>query len=296
MGALETVRNWGRMVKFSHSIFALPFALSGAVLAAADHGIRAYQAFWIVVAMVGARNAAMGFNRLADHEHDLRNPRTAGRELPSGRLSRRAVWLFTLALSALFVLASFRLNTLCGLLSPLALLIILAYSYTKRFTWASHLWLGLSLSMAPVGGWVAVRGSFAEVAWLLGAAVLMWVAGFDVVYACQDVDFDRKTGLHSVPARFGIGPALFFARLLHAGALTALIVVGIVADLHPVYWFGLLAVGAILIWEHRLVKPDDLSDLGAAFFNMNAVVSVIYLAAVLVAVALPGLAGWWRTG
>jgi len=291
MGALGTIRVWARMVKFSHSIFALPFALSGAVLAAADRGIGADKIFWIVVAMLGARNAAMGFNRLADQEYDARNPRTAGRALPMGLLSRQAVWVFTVVLSGLFVLASFQLNRLCGLLSPLALFIILGYSYTKRFTWANHLWLGLSLSMAPVGGWVAVQGSFAPAPWILGAAVLMWVTGFDVIYACQDVDFDRKTGLYSVPARFGAGPALFVARLLHASALIALIAVGVLADLHPVYWLGLLVVGTILIREHRLVKPDDLSDLGTAFFNMNAWISVIYLATVLLAVIMPGLAG-----
>ena len=210
--ALETVRTWGRMVKFSHSLFALPFAFSGAALAAAGHGISARQVFWIVVAMLGARNAAMGFNRLADHVLDGRNPRTAGRELPRGALSRGAVWAFTGALSALTVIAAFQLNTLCGVLSPVALLIVMGYSYSKRFTWASHGWLGLGLAVAPVGGWLAVRGSFAPTPWLLAAGVLTWVAGFDTVYACQDVEFDRGEGLHSIPARFGVGAALVVGR------------------------------------------------------------------------------------
>jgi 4-hydroxybenzoate polyprenyltransferase len=271
------------MVKFSHSIFALPFALSGAALAAADHGITLAQVFWIVVAMVGARNAAMGFNRLADHDYDARNPRTAGRELPRRRLSRGAVWAFTVALSVVMVVAAFQLNLLCGMLSPVALAIVIGYSYSKRFTWASHLWLGLALAIAPVGGWLAVRGSFAIVPWVLGAAVLLWVAGFDTIYACQDVDFDRESGLHSIPARFGAERALTIARLFHGGAVVALAVVGWLAGLHPIYWLGLGAIVVVLVWEHRLVRPADLSRLGVAFFNMNAVISVAYFTTVLVA-------------
>jgi 4-hydroxybenzoate polyprenyltransferase len=231
----------------------------------------------------------MGFNRLADEEYDALNPRTADRELPRGRLSRRAVWIFTLALSFLTIVAAFRLNLLCGLLSPLALAIVLGYSYGKRFTWASHLWLGLALALAPVGGWLAVRGSFSVVAWLLAAAVVTWVAGFDILYACQDADFDRRVGLHSIPARFGIRRAVTAARLLHAGAVALLAGVGAVAALHPVYWAGLLAVALILLWEHRLVRASDLSRLDATFFNMNAVVSVVYLVTVLAALAVPPL-------
>ena len=287
MSPIRTARTWGRMVKFSHSIFALPFALSGAALAAAETGIGWRQVFWIVVAMVGARNAAMGFNRLADHRLDAINPRTAERELPRGRLSRGAVWAFTLVLAALFVLAAFMLNPLCGWLSPLALAIIFGYSFTKRFTWASHLVLGLSLAIAPVGGWLAVSGKFSWVAWLLGAAVLFWVAGFDVVYACQDVDFDNRHGLLSIPASFGVPRALLLARLFHIGALAALAGVGWLAALHPVYWLGWLTIGLLLAWEHRLVRADDLSRIGVAFFNMNGVISVLYLAVVLIAVLLP---------
>lgn len=287
MELVETVRAWGRMVKFSHSIFALPFALSGVALAAAGHGVSARQIFWIVVAMVGVRNAGMSFNRLADHRYDERNPRTSARHLPAALLSRRAVWMFTLGCSALFVWASFELNVWCGVLSPIALVLVLGYSYSKRFTWASHAWLGLALAMAPVGGWLAVRGSLSAIAWLLAAAVLTWVAGFDIVYACQDVAFDRSTGLHSLPARFGVRRALVAARLLHGCSLAAMAAVGMAAGLHPVYWVGLLLVAAVLVWEHRLVRSDDLSRLGVAFFNMNAAVSVLYFFAVLAALAIP---------
>lgn len=284
--SLGTVLEWGRMVKFSHSIFALPFALSGATLAAAGHGITARQVAWIVVAMVGARNAAMGFNRLVDQEYDALNPRTASRALPRGALSRRAVWGFTAALAALTIFAAFRLNALCGALSPVALAIVLGYSYSKRFTWASHVWLGLGLAIAPVGGWLAIRGSFAPTPWVLAAAVLTWVAGFDTIYACQDVESDRRAGLRSIPARFGIGRALVAARSLHAASVAALIGVGWLAGLHPAYWLGLGAIVVIMVWEHRMVRTHDLSRLGVAFFNMNAVVSVVYFATVLASVAL----------
>jgi 4-hydroxybenzoate polyprenyltransferase len=275
------------MVKFSHSIFALPFALSGATLAALESGITLDRVVWIIVAMVAARNAAMSFNRLADRRIDARNPRTAERELPAGRLSPGAAWAFIVSLAAVFVFAAFQLGPLCGWLSPLALAVIFGYSYTKRFTWGSHLVLGLSLAMAPVGGWLAVSGRFSALAWLLGAAVLMWVAGFDVIYACQDVAFDRASGLHSIPARFGVAHGLVVARLLHTGTLVALAGVGHLAPLHPVYWVGWLIIAGILIWEHRLVRADDLSNVGVAFFNMNGLISVIYLATILAAAFLP---------
>jgi 4-hydroxybenzoate polyprenyltransferase len=287
---VAAIRSWGRMVKLSHTLFALPFALAGAALAAAQAGIGWRQVLWIVVAMTGARNAAMGFNRLADHVYDARNPRTANRELPSGELSRRSVWGATALLAAVFVFASFQLSPLCGWLSPAALAIVCGYSYTKRFTWASHLVLGLALALAPVAGWLAVSGGVSAAALLLGLAVLIWVAGFDVLYACQDVEFDRQEGLFSIPARFGLRPALALARLLHAGSLAALAGVGLVSGLHPVYWVGLAVIAGVLAWEHRLVRPDDLSRLDVAFFRMNGMISVIYLATILAAVLLP-LAG-----
>lgn len=273
------------MVKFAHTVFALPFALSGAVLAAAQHGIGWGQVGWIVVAMFGARNSAMGFNRLVDHSIDAANPRTANRELPAGRLSRAAVWVVTALLAALFLFASFRLSPLCGKLSPLALAIIFGYSLTKRVSWLSHVFLGVALAGAPVGGWVAVAGGFSTTAWLLGAAVVFWVAGFDVIYACQDVEFDRAAGLFSLPARFGPAAALFAARLFHGAAWIALVGVGWLAGLHPVYWVGVVTIGVLLAQQHRLVGPRDLSRVGVAFFNLNGVIAVLYFVDVLAAVA-----------
>jgi 4-hydroxybenzoate polyprenyltransferase len=272
------------MVKLSHSVFALPFALSGATLATTVAAIRPAQVAWIVVAMIGARNAAMGFNRLADHDLDRRNPRTADRELPRGRLSRRTVWWFTAALSALFLVAAFRLGPLCGALAPIALAIVFGYSYTKRFTWASHAFLGLALAIAPIGGWLAVAGRFAWPPVVLGLAVLLWVAGFDVIYACQDESFDRQAGLFSVPARFGVRTALVVALALHAAALVALAVVGWLSALHAVYWIGWVAIAAVLAFEHRLVRADDLSRVGVAFLHLNGIVALLYFGAVLAAV------------
>jgi 4-hydroxybenzoate polyprenyltransferase len=282
----RTILTWGRLVKFHHSVFALPFALAGATLAASRHGITAGKVLWIVVAMVGARNAAMGFNRLADQAIDARNPRTARRELPAGALSRAAVWAATIALTGLFLLACWMLNPLCLWISPFAILVIFGYSFTKRFTWGSHLVLGLALAIAPVGGWVAVAGEFDRVAWLLAAAVLFWVAGFDTVYACQDVDFDREQGLHSIPARFGLTGALNLARLFHVVAMGLLAAVGVVAALHPVYWLGMAVIAGLVVWQHRLLHPEDLSRLGMAFFNANGTISVLYFAVVLVCVWL----------
>ncbi len=284
-GVIETVRTWGRMVKFSHSVFALPFALSGAALAAARYGISWGQAAWIVVAMAAARNAAMGFNRLADQAIDAKNPRTAERELPRGVLSRGAVWTFTAALAALFVVAAFRLNALCGALSVPALLVVFCYSLTKRFTWASHLVLGLALSIAPVGGWLAIAGHFAAVPLWLAAAVLFWVAGFDTIYACQDAAFDQREGLFSLPARFGVRRALVLARAFHVLALGAMAAVGVAASLHGIYWIGLVVGAGVLVVEHRLVRADDLSKVGVAFLNANGLISMLYFGVVLAALA-----------
>jgi 4-hydroxybenzoate polyprenyltransferase len=282
----ESIATWGRMVKFSHSVFALPFALTGAAFAAARYGITWRQIGWIVVAMVCARNAAMGFNRLADHAIDARNPRTAGRELPRGAVTRGAVWAFTVALAALFVVASFQLNPLCGALSPLALLIVFGYSLTKRFTWGSHVVLGLALAIAPVGGWLAIAGRIAPIPLLLAAAVVFWVAGFDTIYACQEAAFDRQEGLFSIPARFGVGRALLAARAFHVLAFAAMVGVGLAGALHGAYWIGLVVVAGILVAEHRLVRADDLSRVGTAFLNANGLISVLYLGVVLVALAL----------
>jgi len=276
---------YGRMIRFSHSIFALPFALASAAVATGGR-VPWRELPWIVVAMVGARSAAMGFNRLADADIDARNPRTALRELPTGRLSRREVWLFVLLSAAALVGASAMLNPLCLALSPLALLIVLGYSYTKRFTSLSHLVLGLALGIAPVGAWLAVRGRFDTAPVVLALAVLAWVAGFDTIYACQDVEFDRHEGLRSLPARLGVGRALLAARILHAAAVALLATLYVLVPLHPVYLAGVAAVAALLVYEHSLVSPGDLSRLDAAFFAVNGWISVGYLVFVIAALRL----------
>jgi 4-hydroxybenzoate polyprenyltransferase len=275
---------YGRMIKVAHSVFALPFALASAALAARE-GFRWPQVLWIVVAMVGARSAAMGFNRLADHEIDARNPRTAARELPAGVLKRSEVWALVLLSAAALVFAAAMLNPLCLALSPIALAIVFGYSYTKRFTALSHLVLGLALAVAPVGAWLAIRGTFSSVPVLIGFAVLFWVAGFDVIYACQDAEFDRAAGLHSMPARLGIARALAVARVLHVLAVGLLAAVHPAAGLHPLYLGGVAAIACILAYEHSLVHADDLSRVDAAFFTMNGWVSVLYLAVTLAAIA-----------
>jgi 4-hydroxybenzoate polyprenyltransferase len=276
---------YGRMIKFSHSVFALPFALTSMALAAAD-GVRWTQVGWILVAMVGARSAAMGFNRLADHAIDARNPRTAGRELPRGLLSRAEVWAFVIVSAAALVLAAGMLNRLCLWLSPVALAIVFVYSYTKRFTSLSHLVLGLALAVAPVGAWLAVRGSFDAVPILLGLAVLFWVAGFDTIYACQDVDFDRQEGLRSLPARLGVRNALRVARVFHGLAVALLLSLYWLAALHPLYLAGVAGVAALLLYEHSLVRHDDLSRVDMAFFTLNGWISIGYFAVTLAALAL----------
>ena len=276
MSAIGSVVVFGRMIKLSHSVFALPFAMAGAALAARSHGLEAQQLVWIVLAMVSARSAAMGFNRLADRVMDGKNPRTRDRALPKGRIAPRAVALIVGACCALFVVSAYQLNDLCLRLSPLALLVILSYSYFKRFTWATHLVLGLALAIAPAGAWIAVTGTFDPAMFWLAAAVLTWVAGFDIIYACQDYEFDVAQGVHSIPRRFGIGPALVAARLLHAATVVFLLAVHQVFDLHALYLCGTVLATGMLVYEHTLVKPDDLSKIDVAFFNTNGLVSVVY--------------------
>jgi len=273
---------YGRMIRFSHSVFALPFALSSAVIAAGT-GISWRQVVWILVAMVGARSAAMGFNRLADQRLDARNPRTAARELPRGALSRGEVWVFVAASAATLVVAAAMLNPLCLALSPVALLIVFGYSYTKRFTALSHVFLGLALAVAPMGAWLAIRGRFEAPPVVLGLAVLFWVAGFDTIYACQDEAFDRAEGLHSLPARLGTRRALVLARLFHVIAVALLAAVYALAPLHPLYLAGVAVVAGLLIYEHSLVRADDLSRIDAAFFTVNGWISLGYFAVTLAA-------------
>jgi 4-hydroxybenzoate polyprenyltransferase len=268
---------YGRMVKLSHSVFALPFALASAVLAGGG-SVPARTLLWIVVAMIGARSAAMGFNRLADQAIDARNPRTANRELPRGVLSRASVWAFVVASAALLVVAAAMLNPLCLALAPVALAVVFGYSYTKRFTSLSHVVLGLALAIAPVGAWLAVRGRFDATPIVLGLGVLCWVAGFDTIYSCQDAAFDRDAGLHSLPARLGVAGALRLARVFHVIAAVHLFALYRLEPLHPIYLAGVAAVVCGLVYEHSLVRADDLSRVDAAFFLVNGWISVGYLA------------------
>jgi 4-hydroxybenzoate polyprenyltransferase len=276
--AVRNIRTTLDMIKIEHTLFALPFALLGAALAAG--GLPAWrQLLWITVAMVGARSAAMAFNRIADREFDAANPRTRTRALPAGQLSLAFVWGFTLASAALFFLAAAMLNRLTLLLAPVALASVLLYSYAKRFTSLSHLVLGWCLAIAPTGAWVAVRGAIdSGVPLLLSLVVLLWTAGFDVLYACQDYEFDRRAGLRSIPARLGVARALRVARLLHAGAFAALAGLYFATRLGAPALAGVVLTGALLVYQHSLVRADDLSRLNAAFFTTNAFVSVILLA------------------
>lgn len=264
------------MIKFEHTVFALPFALTSALLAA--NGIPSGRVLlWIVVAMVGARSSAMAFNRIADLHYDRRNPRTARRALPTGILRVGDVWLFTMASAALFVFASRMLNPLAFELSPVALLVILGYSYTKRFTSLSHLVLGLALGIAPVGAWIAVTGRLDFAPMVLSAAVMLWTAGFDIIYALQDLEFDREQGLFSIPRALGPRRALLVSALFHLCTVALLAWFGALLGLGVLYWIGVGVVGALLTYEQRLVKPNDLSRVNAAFFNTNGLISIGFL-------------------
>ena len=268
------------MIKFEHSVFALPFALTGALLAFRQNGFDApgiwRQLLWIVVAMVAARSAAMAFNRLIDAPIDARNPRTRMRAIPAGMLSPRFAWCFTIAASLLLFFAAYELNPLCLRLSPLALAVLFFYSYTKRFTTFSHLVLGLTLGIAPAAAWIAVRGSLDPRILLLTAAVMFWTAGFDVIYSCQDYDFDRQEGLWSVPRVVGIANALRVARLLHISMVGCLLALVYTLHVGALALAGVGAIVVLLIYEHSLVKPADLSRVNAAFFTMNGYVSVLF--------------------
>ncbi len=281
---LRRIRIFLEAIKFEHTIFALPFAYLGMVLAA-EGWPTLDQFIWITVAMVAARTLAMAVNRVADLEYDARNPRTANRPLPRGELSPRQVWAAAALSLAVFLFAAWQLNPFVLKLAPLAVIALVGYSYTKRFTWLSHWWLGLTDGAAAAGAWAAVTGNLdAPTPWLLWLAVTFWIAGFDLIYACQDVDFDRETGLHSVPARFGIPAALRLSQFSHVITLVALISVGLVEGLGWPYWLGLLAVGGLLAYEHSLVKPHDLSKVNVAFFTVNGYISVIAFLATFAAV------------
>ncbi len=287
MGLISRISVLLEMIKFQHTVFALPFAVLAACFAAYGTPEGADAPFWnrmawILVAMVGARSCAMAFNRLADHAIDARNPRTAVRALPAGRLSRSSVWIFTAASALLFVLAAAMLNPLALALSPLALAIILGYSYAKRVTALSHFVLGLALAMAPIGAWIAVRGDLQAFPLVVGLGVLLWTAGFDILYACQDEAFDRREGLHSVPARVGTARALRWAAALHALSALAFLALVPIAGLGAWYLAGWFAVAGLLVYEHRLVRPDDLGRVNQAFFHVNALISGILMSSGLV--------------
>jgi 4-hydroxybenzoate polyprenyltransferase len=267
------------MIKFEHSVFALPFALVGALLAARAAGILPTwpQILWIVVAMVGARSAAMTMNRIADVEYDRRNPRTANRALPKGELSSVFAWLFTFAASAILVIAAWQLNSLALKLSPAALALLFFYSYTKRFTTWAHFVLGFCLGISPAAAWIAIRGSLDWRILILCAAVTLWVGGFDVLYACQDVDFDKSAGLYSIPKEFGIARALLIARAMHVVMVGLLVWLALAFHLAWPAWAGIFVVAALLAYEQSLVQPNDLTKINAAFFTVNGYISLLFL-------------------
>ncbi|MGQ9570694.1 MAG: UbiA-like polyprenyltransferase [Thermodesulfovibrionales bacterium] len=270
---VEKIVLYLRMIKFPHSVFALPFAFTGAIIAA--KGIPSLrEIIWITVAMVGARSGAMGLNRIIDRKIDSENPRTKNREIPKGLIKLSEAVLFTIFSFGLFIIAAYMLNPLCLKLSPVALIILTVYSYTKRFTWATHFVLGLSLSAAPVGAWIAVKGSFDIEIIPLGVAVIFWLAGFDTLYALQDVEFDKSYGIYSIPQRFGIKNALLLSKIFHMITFFMLIINGILFKLGIFYWIGMVIVAGLFVYEHSLVKEDDLCKLDMAFFNMNGYISI----------------------
>jgi 4-hydroxybenzoate polyprenyltransferase len=280
---LARLRTYGSFVRFSHSVFALPFALTGALLATRVAPLTLARLGWIVAAMVTARSAAMGFNRLVDASFDAANPRTSGRELPRGVMTRREAVAFVVAASAGFVASAYMLGPLCFALSPVALAIVFWYSLAKRYTAFTQLFLGLAMAVAPVGGWLAAGGRGGWEPWLLGLAIGAWVGGFDVLYACQDLDFDRAHGLRSIPARLGVRASLTISRGLHVVAVAALASLALVTPLGPVYLAGVGLVAALLVYEQSLVRADDLSQVERAF-DLNGWVGLLYLATTAVAV------------
>jgi 4-hydroxybenzoate polyprenyltransferase len=279
---LSAVLRFGRMVKFSHSVFALPFALAATALAARGHGLRVDQVVAIVLAMIGARTAAMGWNRIVDRRFDAANPRTANREIPSGQIRVATAAILVVLSIGVFVGAAAWLGRLCLYLSPIVLVLVLGYSFTKRFTWLCHVFLGLAIGVAPTAAWVAVRGEFGAPALWLSLAVTTWIGGFDILYALADRDFDRSAGLHSIPARFGVPVALALSALMHLVTIGALVAAGLSANLGIIYWVGVTLVGVLCAYEHAIVKPSDLSRVNVAFFNLNGYVSIVYFAATVI--------------
>jgi 4-hydroxybenzoate polyprenyltransferase len=275
---LSKIKVFLEMIKFEHTIFALPFAFMGAVLGSVvmlGQLPSWTQIGWITLAMVGARSAAMGLNRVIDKVIDKKNPRTSGRAIPAGLLASWEVWGFILISFALLFIAAFQLHPLAVKLLPLAVFFLVIYSYTKRFTWLCHIVLGLTIALAPLGGWVAAAGAPNLTAYIFYATIALWTAGFDIIYSCQDADYDRREGLHSIPSRFGIGKALIIARSFHGLTAVGFLSLIWLADLSWWYIIGTIIAGGILLYEHSLVKPNDLSKLNTAFFTMNGVLSVV---------------------
>ena len=277
----QKIKTYGEMIKFSHTIFALPFALAAVILANREKPITFWMLFWILIAMASARSAAMGFNRLADHKFDTLNPRTANRALPRGIISRKSTIMFVAVSSFLFILSAAALNELCFYLSFPVLLVLFGYSYTKRFTQWSHLFLGFSIGLAPLGAWLAVTGTYSWKILLLSVALMTYIAGFDILYSCQDIDFDRKTGLFSLPANKGPNFALRVSCLLHFLTFFSLVTLYIVFQLKGIYLVFLAAIGILLVIEHILVNPRDFSKVNIAFFHVNSIISILILGAIL---------------
>lgn len=278
----ERVLTYGRMIKFSHTVFALPFALSSAVLSTRYHKFEPADLIWILLAMVGARSASMGFNRITDAGLDVRNPRTCQREIPAGRISVMSSWILVILSSALFIFSAGMLGRICLIGSFPVLLILFGYSYTKRFTWLCHLYLGFAISLAPLGTWIALTQGFSWSIVLLSLALMTYIAGFDILYACQDLDVDRREGLFSIPVFFGVQNALLISSALHVLSFICFFLIHIVFDMHLVYLITVMIIGVLLIIEQRLVTPDDLSRVPIAFFHINSIISILLFVGILI--------------
>lgn len=287
---MKAIRDYLELIKFEHTIFALPFAYLGMLLAAQGWPTWG-QFFWITIAMAAARTLAMGSNRIADRWLDARNPRTAQRPPITGAISPHTAWVGTIIAGCVLALAAWQLSTLTFILLPGAYLFLIGYSFSKRFTWLSHFVLGFTDGLAPIGAWAAIRNSLFSSqdlpAWILLGVVTFWIAGFDMIYACQDIDFDRQEGLQSMPARFGISAALRFSSICHIITIGLLISLGFTSQLNWPYWIGLVITAGLLTWEHLLVKPDDLSKLDLAFFNINGYISITLFLAILGSLYIP---------
>lgn len=273
------ILDYGTLVMFSHTIFSLSFALIS-MLIAGNNKLNFHTIFWILIAFLGARTGANALNRVIDAEIDARNPRTVTRQIPQGLMNKKEILIFVIICFAIMVFAAYKLNTICLILSPIALFLMTIYSYTKRFTWACHIVLGITSAAAPVGAWLAVTGKISLLPLVMGAANTLWVAGFDIIYGAQDYDFDTTNGIHSIPARFGVKNALLISRVFHIIALSCLFLVGLLAkELGIIYYIGLSIIAVLFIIQHKLVSPDNLKNVKVASYNVNQVISIVFLLA-----------------